>query len=47
MRPERTASIPTSARRKLDLPTPLRPSRQVISPLRAVKLTSRNVWLAP
>src|SRR3954469_19450438 len=45
--PERIGSTPTSARRKLDLPTPLRPSRQVTWPFCAANDTLRSGWLGP
>jgi hypothetical protein len=40
-------SRPKIARKRLVLPTPLRPSTQVTLPASAVTDTSRSAWLAP
>ena len=45
--PRRSGTWPTSPRMRLVLPTPLRPSTQVTSPLSAVSDTPFSAWLAP
>jgi hypothetical protein len=45
--PRLTGCWPTSARNRLVLPTPLRPSTQVTLPASAVSETERSAWAAP
>ena len=47
IRPADGLTWPTTARSVLVLPTPLRPSTQVISPTTAVSDTRQSAWLAP
>jgi len=45
--PEDTPCWPVTARSSDDLPTPLRPSTQVILPISALIDTPRRAWAAP
>jgi hypothetical protein len=45
--PRLTARWPTSARSRLVLPTPLRPSTQVTLPGSALSEMPRSAWAAP
>jgi len=47
MLPLLTGCWPTSARNRLLLPTPLRPSTQVTAPGAALSEMPRNAWAAP